>query len=298
MKSLQHATWLSILFVSQAFSQIAPATSPYLKQPEVSETEGTVHILANNPRPLAQALDALREKYGWSVSYEDPRWLFKSDWKEAAGTPADSNAPLFPAGGRFAAEFPASLAASAPPASAQTSSAEEEKAVRLIVEAYNRGDNPGRFELRKSTPGNLSVVGVAAHDAKGQVSPQKAIFDSLLTLPRSQRSATETIQLLCEKLSSISGTNVSLGVTPRNLLDHNQVTVGGAEVAARDLLLEILTLTHGNCYWRLLFDPNSKGYLLNLHQLRALKAPAKESPKDPGKGPSGDPSKNPAKPPA
>jgi len=291
MKSLKRTICLSVVVVSQSFSQTTPAASPYLKHAEVSETQGTVHVLANNPRPLAQTLDALREKYGWVVNYEDPRFLSKLDVTEAASPmPGGSKAQLFPGGGRFGAEFPVGSAASTPPASEQASSAEEEKAVQLIVDSYNRSDNPGRFELRKTgQQGSLSVVGTAAHDVKGRILPQKPVLDSPVTLLRKERTATATIQLLCEKLTALSGTNVALGVTPRNLLDHNTVTVGGGKASARDLLLQILTLTHGNCYWRLFFDPNSKGYLLSIHQVLAPKDPVKDPVKDPAKSPAKGP---------
>jgi hypothetical protein len=49
------------------------------------------------------------------------------------------------------------------------------------------------------------------------------------------------------------------------------VKVGGTKVSARELLLQILSQLQGNFYWRLLFDPNSKGYVLDLHLMHPKK---------------------------
>jgi hypothetical protein len=290
-------TILILLFLaSQAFSQGTPQASSYLKQAEISETEGTVHIVANSPRPLTQVLEALQKKYGWFINYEDPQFTSKLDTVEVADPRAHApSSQILPAGGRFTLEFPAppaqppspqpgaatepgqmsNSAQSSPAQSSSTPShpaqldfAQEEKTLRLVVDAYNHSDNPGRFELRTIGEGNLTLVGTAAHDAKGQIASQKPVLDSTLTLARGQRMATTTIELLCQRLTALRGIKVSLGVYPRNLLDHTPVTVGAAKKAsARDLLLQTLAHTRGSYYLHLLYDPSSKGYYLDIHSI-------------------------------
>jgi hypothetical protein len=76
------------------------------------------------------------------------------------------------------------------------------------------------------------------------------------------------VDLICRKIAEHRGIAVTVGVTPRGVLDHADVTVGGTQVAARDLLLQTLMSTHRNLYWRLLYDPNSKGYFLDIHVIR------------------------------
>src|SRR5579862_5238750 len=75
MKLIKWATTLSVCVAMQALSQTAPGARPYLKEAAISQTAGTVRIEANSPRPLAQVLDALRQKYGWVVDYEDPQYV-------------------------------------------------------------------------------------------------------------------------------------------------------------------------------------------------------------------------------
>jgi hypothetical protein len=286
MKSIKRVTCLTLLVILQAFSQTKPDVASYLREAEISEAEGTVHIVANSPRPLQQVLDALYKKYGWAVDYEDPRFTSQLDLVDVADPVThDPHARLLPAGGKFSVDVPAVSAAppqpastqistspdSTKPASAQPDPAEEEKTVRLVVDAYNKSDNPGRFEVRKNSQGNLDVVGIAAHDIKGQIAPQKPTFDTPLTVPRRERTATATIELLCQKITALRGTRVAIGVNPRNLLDHTPVTIGATKTPARDLLRQTLTAAHCNCYLRVAFDPTSKGFYINIHSIQVPK---------------------------
>ncbi|MFZ1009780.1 MAG: hypothetical protein WAN65_23280 [Candidatus Sulfotelmatobacter sp.] len=289
MKSIKLVTSILLLVISQAFSQAKPEAASYLKEAQVSETEGTVHIVANSPRPLQQVLDALYKKYGWAIDYEDPRLTSQQDLVDVADPVTHApHAQTLPAGGKFTVDFPAVTIAPPPPASTQTPadstkpasapvvSDDEEKTLRLVVDGYNKSDNPGRFEVRKNGQGNLVVVGTAAHDAKDQISPQKPILDTPLTVARRQRTATETIELLCQKLTVLRGTKVAIGVNPRNLLDHTPVTVGATKAApARDLLWQTLTAAHCNCYLRVVFDPTSKGFYLSIHSIQVPKSVTK-----------------------
>lgn len=297
MKSIKLVASTILLVISAAFSQSKPEAASYLKEAQVSETEGTVHVIANSPRPLQQVLDALHKKYGWAIDYEDPRFTSQQDVVDVADPVTHApHAQTLPAGGKFTVDFPAvSVAPPAPAPPSQTSapadstksapaspvsatpvSDEEEKTVRLIVDAYNKSDNPGRFDVRKNSQGNLDVVGTAARDSKDQISPQKPILDTRLTVPRRQRTATETIELLCKKLTTLRGTKVAIGVNPRNLLDHTPVTIGAKKALVRDLLWQTLTAAHCNCYLRVVFDPNSKGFYLSIHSIQVLKRVTKD----------------------
>lgn len=256
MISLRAITCVILLIASQLLSQTAPEMKAYLKRAGVSETAGAIQIVANSPRPLAQILDSLREKYGWAVSYEDPQFTSKLDLVQ---TDDPTNRPARnqrPAGGPFSVEFPSN-----PP--------NEQSTLQLIVDSYNRSNNPGRFELRKTEPRHFAVVGVEAHDRRGQVSRQRVAFDLPITIPSQQRTAGDTVLMICRTIATKSGVPVTLGVSPRRVLDQAPVTVGGAPKPARELLLQTLAATQRSFYWQLLFDPNSGGYFLEIHLVQA-----------------------------
>lgn len=242
---------MSLLALSPAVSQAPKEKNSYLRQAEVHETGGTIQVVANSPRPLAQVLDALIQKYGWAVDYEDPQFISKLDLVESAGP---GNQTL-PGGGRFSVEFPAR-------------NPEKEKILQLVVDSYNKSDNPGRFELRKSGQDTFVVVGAQARDVKGQLSHQQALFDTPITIKTGKRSVSDTLKFICQTVAERQPILVTIGVSPRGLLDTTEVEVGGVQVPARELLLQSLALTHRRLYWRLLFDPSSKGYWLDIHLIR------------------------------
>lgn len=252
MKPMKWGMLLSIVVALQALSQTTPNVRPYLKEATISQTAGMVRINALSPRPLAQVLDALRQKYGWAVEYEDPQYISAIDLVPEVGINSPSQTP---AGGSFSVEFP-------------TPARDEEKTLHLVVDSYNQSKNPGRFDVRRDTQGNFFVVGISAHDEKGGISAQQAPFDLALSFPTEERTITETVNLICQQITSQSHTAVTLGVSPRALLDRANVKLGGSKVPARELLLQSLTATHHVLYWRLLYDPDSKGYFLSIHSAK------------------------------
>lgn len=230
--------------------QATPRTA-YTKEATLAQNGGKLQITSNSPRPLAQVLDALQRRNGWLVNYEDPQYVAPVDVVETTG----SGSSKLPSGGAFTVEV-----------SADTP--DEEATLRRIVDAYNKGTNPGRFELRRSAKGDFSVVGTAAHDAKGGISQQQVPFDSQITLAGEERSLNETVDQICEAVAEQMRAPVAVGIAPRSLLARNRAKVVGDKTRARELIEQSLLATHEKLYWRLLFDPNLKGYLLNIHLAR------------------------------
>jgi hypothetical protein len=252
MKTKRSGFFFLILLVSlRAFSQAAPPHEVYLKDATISDSAGTVRLVANSPRPLEQVLDALQRKYGWIVNYEDPQYVATADYVEKP----DAEQSRIPAGRSFSVEFPTGAA--------------EEKVLRLVVDAYNKSNNPGHFEVRQLAGGNFDVVGTQAHDEKGKMLVQQIPLDISVTLPSEERSINETVGRICEEVTKQLHFDFNLGISPRSFLLRTTAKIGGSNKSARDFLTESLTATHQKLYWRLLFDPNSKTYLLNLHAVHS-----------------------------
>ena len=242
--------FLAALLFSPGFSQTksGEGAGTYLKRAVISQSAHSIRVTANSPRPLPQILDALQEKFGWAVDYEDPQYVSQLDLIEAH-TAFHS---WLPSGGSFSVELPAD-------------SVQVENTLRLLVDSYNQSKNPGRFEWRKTVQGGFVVVGTASYGERGKIVPRLPLLNSPITVETKERTITDTISLICQKAGIVSQSPVNIGVAPSALLDHTNVTVGGNKVQARDLLLQALMATHRDLYWRLLFDPNSKSYYLDIH---------------------------------
>jgi len=53
--------------------------SRYMENAEVQHLADSITITANDARPLAQAVTALSEEYGWAIDFEDPPYYSKYD---------------------------------------------------------------------------------------------------------------------------------------------------------------------------------------------------------------------------
>jgi hypothetical protein len=249
---------LGVLAISSSFAQTTAETK-YVARAMISRAGDTVHLSANDPRPLAQALDALQREYGWLVNYEDPQYVSKLDLVEVTNPPQHRNAGSdtqvhYPSGGVFNLDFPNGPA--------PHSSPDEPTTLRLLVDAYNRSDNPGRFELRKTAERRFDVVGTSAYDAMGHISQQTILLDLPVTMVDRQRSASKTIELICLQITERTHTKVTLGVFPMSL-QTMMVKVTGIKLPARTLLERALTATGRKFIWRMFFDPDSKTYFLS-----------------------------------
>ena len=251
---ISRAIFVCAIFFSSGFAQtVTPKDMPYLRQASVTETPEAVHITANSPRPLLQALDALRHKYGWVVSYEDPAYGSSLDVIESRDDPSQL---LLPAGGSFNVAFP-------------VRSPLEDQTLRLIVGAYNGSSNPGRFELRRTAEGGFYVVGTSARNRTNTITPRYPLLDTLVTVASGERTIADTLNLLCHEIEAQNHTSVSVGILPRALVGYTKVKIAASKVPARELLIQSLKAAPRHLYWCLFFDPASKGYILNIHTAKS-----------------------------
>lgn len=236
----------------------------FMREGVVIRNGDTATVKANDPRPLAQAIEAVSEEYGWVVDYEDPLYS-DSEVVDAADPKWRASHPDAPmvkgiAGGAFESAFDAR--------SALSSTAGEEAALQKIVSEYNRSGNPGKFivrdegaeplnpeipGLRKSVVPRYSIVGVSG------------ILDTPVSIPIEKRSAQATIDLIARELSTKNNVKVFGGASANNILIRSQVTVGGENVPARNLLIQTLNATQRPQIWRFLCDPGANICVVNIH---------------------------------
>lgn len=251
---------LTMVLLSNCYivAQVPASAKP---QPEpITDNGTTLHLAVSGARPLADALDALQKKYGWIVNYEDPQFVDKSDVVESSDkryvVSSSTGRPHTPNGTAFTVDFPSNTASGMPDA---------KKTLQIVIEAYNKSSNPGKFELRPSE-GRYDVIGVSAHGPDGEMVPQTSPLDAKITLASAteEKPAIDTLTSICEQAGKVSRQTIALGVFPRNLLAR-PINISGINLAARDLLVKALAATERKVYWRLLYDPDTHGYFLNLH---------------------------------
>src|SRR5664279_6285613 len=133
----------------------------------ISETDGNIAVRANDPRPLDQAIIAIRQKCGWIVDYEDPPYGSNElvddtdpDWRK---THPEANGVTRVAGGLFITTFSSGDDMS-------SGSLDEKRALDKVVADYEASANPGRFTL-KTEPRARKMIAHRWVEGKRESSP-------------------------------------------------------------------------------------------------------------------------------
>jgi hypothetical protein len=260
-RSIAFLLFYALLAAATGFCQPASQNASDIKKPLIYQIGEYLHINASGPRPLLQALDALQQKYGWAVNYEDPQY---------ASNPADENHRLSPPhrlraqaagnggnGSGFSFQFNVGPDSNRPP--------DEEKLLNAMVDAYNQSGGAAQFRLLCQQDGNFTMVGAAVRGANDQFTEQPPILDLPITIAKKRRTAAETVALMCRQIAQQVKIPISLSGVGGTTLRVTNVVVGGSGVSAREMLQGVLTAIGGKTYWQLIYDFGSKGYRLNLH---------------------------------
>jgi hypothetical protein len=236
--------------------------SRYMENAEVRHVADSITVTANDSRPLAQAVTALSEEFGWSIDFEDPPYYSKYDlvddtapqWR--AAHPNTKGVTVI-AGDTFQTQF-------AKTPSVETSHADAERVLDGVVSDYNASGNPGRFTVRNEGDGRFAIVGTYVKDENGKDQTISPILDTPISIQAETRDANTTIQTILNALTVKSRTEVALFMVPRNALAQSQVTVGGENIPARVLLLQTLSAVNMKLYWRLYYDHDVNTYGFSL----------------------------------
>jgi hypothetical protein len=250
-------TMVAIWLPSRSTSQAAHTTSQ-IKKPLIYQVGNVVRINAEGPLSLLRALNALQEKYGWIVDYEDPQYPADLD----LGANPQSRPWRRHPNARNVREGGFSVQLNTGPA--LDSRPDEESVLTIVVDGYNQSNGVGQFELRKEQDGRFEVVGTGVRGEGDEVSNQTPILDLRITLTTKRRSADETIAVICQEVSKQSKIPVTPGGIAGSLRERKVVGVGGTEVSARTLLARTLASMRIRLSWRLLYDSSGKSYELTV----------------------------------
>lgn len=247
---------------------ILTGTSVYTQQQNsygpraaLQRQNGTVSVTADDPRPLWQVVARVRKEYGWVADYEEPAWRSSADLRDISAAAWHAAHPgragfVVPAGGAFHSSYTET-------ADLWGSSGGELKVLDKIVSDYNVSGNPGQFVVRAQMDGSCAVLGAEVGESGLSASPG-SILNTPITLATAARSAANTLTLILGSISSTTGIAVGQGYSPLNLLQQSQVSIGGSDVPARNLLMELFEAMQVKMSWDLWWEPNMQTFLLRL----------------------------------
>lgn len=257
----------AILFAGQRPQEPRPQTPQpvgrvdgRMKEAVVERKARSATVKVNSPRPLAQALAAIRENYGWQIDYEDPPYASEPDLVDITNAQWRARNPGAPgvkgiAGGSFECEYDES--------DDLETAGGKERVLRKIVSDYNRSKHPGRFIVRSEGNGLFAIIGsvIKRGSRDEDIVP---VLDTRVSVPSEERTAGATVSAILEAVANKTNEKLVLGTIPTNLFSQAKVTTGAENIEARALLRQALDATGRPLHWRLLYDPFTTKYVLNV----------------------------------
>ena len=217
------------------------------------------YLSVDDARPLAEAIQMLEQRYGWVVTYEDPRFEHEADVQDVTAVvsgPARSNKRvLVPKGVPFTFIYDLPPDGQAPDAA---------QLINTLLTTYSGTGNPGGFGL-VTTGDVLHVVPQAIRNSKGEVIQQKSVLDVPISLTFTNGTADQAIGLLLRSLSQTIRIPVLYGSGPVNLLAQTRLDLASSSKPARTVLSTILRASGKPLSWQLFFDPGLRLYVFNVH---------------------------------
>ena len=214
-------------------------------------------VSGESGRPLQEVVDALRQRHGWLVSYEDPPFDADQDLVDVtASVRRDGHLErkvFVPRGGPFTFIYDLPAAAETGPASI----------LRTLLDDYALTDYPGTFEVRASAP-LFHVVPTSVRGRDGRSRPITSILDTRVTLVEGRRSVATLLDEVTADVSRQIGVHVGFGPGADNLLLQSFVQGGAVNEPARQVITRALGTVNRPATWDLRYAPRFGAYMMGV----------------------------------
>jgi|SRR5579872_1577659 len=262
---------LASFLVAVTVSSGARATDLETATLETKNSGSTLTV--ESPRPVAKAVEFLVAKYGYVVTYEDPRYGYVDDLEDITAKVRkdvdqypSGKAPkvIVPLGGKL------TISSSSIKSVASASSTDIADVLKQVVQASDHG------HFRVEQAGDVfHVVPTEVRDRDGNWVTQSSILDVSISLPMQDRTAYGTIKAICQAVSGAAHVHVDVGsgVWRGGLTNESgpvQYRLGANNERARSVLLRALAIinppnTNTKRAWLLFYgSPEDPSYALNL----------------------------------
>jgi hypothetical protein len=235
-------------------------------------------VTVNNGRPVADAILELERLSGKAINFEDVRYEHPADLADVTDrvmTPAQRALAgpfarvIVPRGGSLTVTIPVDAATQK-----LTDALLLQNALNLLLAQQRSAALPGAYALRNSAD-RLFVEPVQVRASSGNAVPSPSVLLSPITLPLAERTALDTLQLVLDQASRGSGYRIDVGSLPLAAFARNRLRFGADRRQASEVVADLLAAVAAvgraapeqapKMSYRLLFDPQLRYYLFNVH---------------------------------
>jgi hypothetical protein len=217
------------------------------------------HTRIEAARPLAEALKILERNFRDTITYEDALYLRRFDVMRNR-----DKEPQKPRGGIIDFSYSPDMPSY--------------RAIQNCLADYNHDrDNPAVFtiEYEEEEP-VIHVFPILLRDMRGEIPdeehflvPHTPILSTVISVSEQDKSPLDILRAICGKVAESSGAVINMGEFPQERLSVSPVSFSVADRPARVALTGFLKSISRYLSWQLLYDPKSKEYILNIHDIKA-----------------------------
>lgn len=230
----------------------------------------------DDPRPVAKAVEELVSRYGYVITYEDPRHAYEGDLQDVTTQvrkdldqypPGKAPKVIVPRGGRLTLALPSS---------ASVSTQSVASVLGQLIRAQSSRGEGGHFRVVQVGE-VFHVVPTEVRDRNGNWTAQSSILDVPISLPVEDRSEGAMVDAIAKAVSAEAHVKVYIGGgVGRGIFNPNRpqpYNLGADNERASDVLMRALVLLNDpksgtwisqRLTWQLLYDSSDNAYFLNI----------------------------------
>lgn len=228
----------------------------------VVEAAPLTSISVNNGHPVWEIARQLQERYGYAITYEDPRYTNDDDLEDVT-LKVRKDLQKYPPG--MAPKVIGMKVRSLTLAVPDTSSISPQEMAGILeqlVQAQEAQGTGGRFRVLQ-TGNQFHIVPTAVRDRNGTWIEQNSILDTPISLPLQGRTPGEMLQALCEAVDAAAHVKITIVTNFGGIARHVATfAVGADQEPARTVLMRALALVSPNASWVITHDEANKYFLM------------------------------------
>jgi hypothetical protein len=207
------------------------------------------HMRIEATRPLAEAMRTLEEIFRYTITYEDPPYLCPCDIIKNQNGEAE-----MPSGGIISFSYSPDW--------------ELNRIIQSCLAAYHDvPSNTGIFMVKKAND-IFHVFPIHIKNENGSLTPYESILDKPISISVSNKRPVDVLEIICSKTARQSNKIVRIGRFPRSIFLKGEQSFNISGRSARAILTEFIKSVNGDLSWQLLYNPKSKEYILNIHDIK------------------------------